>query len=89
MSANIATPVSPAGAGSSPSPLFVGEEMVMTGRQAKAQNEVLMEIYREDIRAEIDAGVKFGQTVSVLKRWVIVERHVSENVKDQARRAKD
>ena len=62
----------------------LGEEMVMTGRQAKAQNEVLMEIYREDIRAEIDAGVKFGQTVSVLKRWVIVERHVSENDQDQA-----
>ena len=55
----------------------LGEEMVTTGRQAKAQNEVLLEIYREDIRAEIDAGVKFGQTVSALKRWVIVERHVA------------
>jgi hypothetical protein len=60
----------------------LGEKTVMTGRQAKTQNEVLMEIYREDIRAEIDANVKFGQMVSVLKRWVIVERHVSEN--DQA-----
>lgn len=67
----------------------LGEEMVMTGRQAKAQNEVLMEIYREDIRAEIDAGVKFGQTVSVLKRWVIVERHVSENEPAMARDAQD
>ena len=62
----------------------LGEEMVMTGRQAKAQNQVLMDIYREEIRAEIDAGVKFGQTVSVLKRWVIVERHVSENDQHQA-----
>lgn len=57
----------------------LGEKMWMTGRQAKAQNEVLMEIYRQDIRAEIEADVKFGQTVSVLKRWVIVERYVSEN----------
>jgi hypothetical protein len=57
----------------------LGEEMLMTGRQAKAQNEVLMEIYREDIRAEIEANVKFGQTTSVLKRWVIVDRHVLEN----------
>ena len=54
----------------------LGEEAEMTGRQAKAQNEVMLEIYREDIRAEIDAGVKFGQTVSVLKRWIIVERHI-------------
>lgn len=55
----------------------LGEEVVMDGRQAKAQNQVLMDIFKEDIRAEIDAGVKFGQTVSVLQRWVIVERNVT------------
>ncbi len=60
----------------------LGEQMVMTGRQALAQNEVLLGIYREDIQAEIDAGVKYGQTASVLKRWVVVARHVSENVED-------
>ncbi|MBE7497087.1 MAG: hypothetical protein HS117_19270 [Verrucomicrobiaceae bacterium] len=54
----------------------LGETMTMTGAQAKAQNDVLLEIYREDIRQEIESGVKFGATQSVLKRWVVVERHV-------------
>jgi len=54
----------------------LGEETIMNGRQAREQNKVLMDIYREDIRAEIDAGVKFGQTTSAMKRWIIVERNV-------------
>lgn len=54
----------------------LGEETVMTGREARSQNQVLMNIYQEEIRKEIDAGVKFGHTTSVLKRWVIMERNV-------------
>lgn len=57
----------------------LGEEAVMTGREAKTQNELLVEIYREEIRKEIDAGVKFGETVSVLKRWIIAERSVGSS----------
>lgn len=50
----------------------------MTGREAKEQNRVLMDMYREDLRVEIDEGVPFGKTTSVLRRWVVVERNVSE-----------
>jgi len=52
----------------------LGEERVMTGREAKAQNELFMQNYRSEIQEEIDAGVKFGQTRSVLRRWKWVER---------------
>lgn len=43
----------------------------MTGREAHAQNELLKQIYCEKIREAIDAGVKFGQSGAVLKRWVL------------------
>lgn len=56
----------------------IGDTRVMTGREAKEQNRVLMDMYREDLRVEIDEGVPFGKTTSVLRRWVVVERNVSE-----------
>ena len=43
----------------------------MTGSEAYAQNEVLKQIYCEEIREAIDAGIKFGQSGAVLKRWVL------------------
>ena len=47
----------------------------MTGHQARATNDVLKDIFREEINVEIDEGVKFGHTKSNLKRWVIKERN--------------
>ena len=50
---------------------YLGEEAYMTGDEAFTQNAVLKQIYCEEIRDAIDAGVKFGQSGAVLKRWVL------------------
>lgn len=47
------------------------QQTYMTGSEAYTQNEVLKQIYCEEIREAIDAGIKFGQSGAVLKRWVL------------------
>jgi len=55
---------------------FLGEEVVMGGREAKARNQCLMEQFQAELREQIDNGAKFGETSCVLKRWVVSERNV-------------
>lgn len=52
-----------------------GERAEMDGRTAKLQNEVFASMFREDIRAEIDANVPFGKCTSKLRRWKWLKDH--------------
>lgn len=54
----------------------LGEETVMSGRVAKIANQRLLQEFQVEINKEIDAGVPWGSTKSVLKRWCVKTRNV-------------
>jgi hypothetical protein len=63
--------------------LFLGTEpqnsfAVMTGREAKARNDIFRVKFVEAINQEIDNGVPTGQTKARSKHWTAIERNYVE-----------
>jgi hypothetical protein len=46
-----------------------GEEVHMLGNEAKAQNEAFASLFRDEIKAAIDAGKPFGTTGCKSRKW--------------------
>lgn len=46
-----------------------GEEVIMLGNEAKAQNEAFASIFKDEIKAAIDAGKPFGTTGCKSRKW--------------------
>lgn len=46
-----------------------GEPVVMTGAEAKAQNEIFSQRFKDELNAAIDSGKPFGCTGAVNRKW--------------------
>lgn len=46
-----------------------GDPVEMLGAEAKVQNDIFKQRFRDDINAAIDAGKPFGQTGAVSRHW--------------------
>lgn len=72
--------------------LYVGSgfkgEKVMTGAEAFKTNLRFRNKFSKEIQKEIDSGVPFGYTTSVLKRWTLKEKNTNIPMKQKQKNKK-